>query len=270
MLSEVTKSYQGFTKTITKNNQIVKETWHGFKNVISGFVEDNKVGSSGVYGELTNIQFTCKEGPIWKAELTWEKLNSSGDENWVNPEDNYGPERSSLTTRQNQMSIETHHNYKLNWNNFFIIRKEGTHDQADQGITYYWNVATIEDNIPEEYAEDFKWIKDRDDLPEGWEILYPPQMPGVEYYFIPYYELTQIGTHGKREQTAWAVSQIAGKIANPTNGDFGIVEQHGGNWLCQGATINYDGKYWVAQCSYTWSPDGWEPEIYEDTTQQEN
>lgn len=267
MLSEVTKSYQGFTKTVNKNAETVRETWHGFKDVISGYVEGFNIGQNGTYGELTNIQFTCQEGPIWKAQLTWEKISNGGSSGYTSPEDNYGPQRSTLTTRQNQMPLETHKNYKLNWNHFLIWKvKEG---EDPSTILGQWFIdAGLNDAIPEAYIKDYRIVKNRSEIPEGWDVVGGMEKAGVEYYFIPYYELTQIGTHARAQQAAWAVSNIAGKIATPTMGDFGIVNAHGGDWLCEGANVQFDGEYWVAQCTYTWSPEGWDVDLYDEAEEE--
>lgn len=45
---------------------------------------------------------------------------------------------------------------------------------------------------------------------------------------------------------------------------FGIVKKLGGNWLCEGGSVSYDGKYWIATCTYAHSPDGWDQDLYTD------
>lgn len=44
----------------------------------------------------------------------------------------------------------------------------------------------------------------------------------------------------------------------------GIVDKLGGDWLCEGGSISYDGKYWIAQCTYAHSPEktGWDKDLY--------
>ena len=66
------------------------------------------------------------------------------------------------------------------------------------------------------------------------------------------------------KQASWALSNRAGLIATPQNGDFDIVKKYGGNWLCEGGNVSYDGNYWIATCTYTHSPDkdGWESKLY--------
>lgn len=89
------------------------------------------------------------------------------------------------------------------------------------------------------------------------------QCRGVEGYDYPSYEITESAKHGSEKQAGWAIKNKAGKITKPENGDFDIVKKYGGNWLCQGATIRYDGKYWISVCTYLYSPDGWNEELYD-------
>lgn len=91
-------------------------------------------------------------------------------------------------------------------------------------------------------------------------------MPGVDSYDFPIYELTESSKHGSQKQAGWAIAKKAGKIAKPENGDFDITTKFKGDWLCEGGTISYDGRYWVATVTYTHSPDkdGWNKHLYDE------
>lgn len=86
----------------------------------------------------------------------------------------------------------------------------------------------------------------------------------MQYRECPVYELTESSKHSSKKQAAWAVAKKAGRIAEPEEGDFDITKKYYGNWRCDGATISYDGKYWIAECHYTYSPDkkGWDRDLY--------
>ena len=90
--------------------------------------------------------------------------------------------------------------------------------------------------------------------------------PGVDSFDFPVYEVTESSKHTSQRAAGWAVGRRAGRISSPVNGDFGIVRRFGGNWLCEGGTVSYDGRYWVATCTYTHSPDrkGWDGDLYRD------
>ena len=139
-----------------------------------------------------------------------------------------------------------------------------------------------------------KWIEDASQLPTetqtvedtsttpattkkvSWQIACMQTKAGVEYYQIPTYEVTEYSKHVNRNDAAWSIAQKSGKPRFPTYGDFGLQNKfYPGDaasgvfhWLCLGGNINFDGKYWVAQCTYQWAGgSGWDTEIYPCTTE---
>lgn len=60
-----------------------------------------------------------------------------------------------------------------------------------------------------------------------------------------------------------AVHYKAQRICHPLNGDFGITKKYGGNWLCEGGNVSFDGKHWVASLTYLYSPTGWDTDLYD-------
>ena len=115
----------------------------------------------------------------------------------------------------------------------------------------------------------YAWGATINDLPVlpkkcTWKKIANMTKPGVENYSYPVYTLTERSKHGSKKQAGWALAKKAGEIAVPTAGDFDIVKKFGGDWLCEGGTVSYDGRYWVATCVYTHSPDigGWDKDLY--------
>ena len=142
-----------------------------------------------------------------------------------------------------------------------------------------------------------KWIEDASQLPTdvqmkedttttpptpvkvSWQIACMQTKAGVEYYQIPTYEVTEYSKHTSRNDAAWSIAQKSGKPRFPSYGDFGLQKKfYPGDaasgvfhWLCLGGNINFDGKYWVAQCTFQWCDgSGWDTEIYPCTTQEYN
>lgn len=87
--------------------------------------------------------------------------------------------------------------------------------------------------------------------------------PGVENWEIPVATITESSRHNTKSAASWAVSKRAGLIGTPTKGDFSIVSRYGGNWRCDGGSVQFDGKKWVATRQWTWSPTSWDTEIYD-------
>lgn len=110
-----------------------------------------------------------------------------------------------------------------------------------------------------------------------WTVVFYPRKPGVDHFEFPTYTITQTGKYNSRLSCAWAM-KTGGMLAYPTLGDFGIqayihpailtaavTEPPSGYWLCEGGTVEYDGKNYAATCKFTYSPDpkGWDLELYD-------
>lgn len=158
------------------------------------------------------------------------------------------------------MPLEHAYNYVTCWN-YYLIGLGNT-----LTLPTWWETSkTLNTN-----DANWRWIRTSSELPtqkengKSWMIYKKPKKPGVEYYQLPTYELTESAKHNNQKQAGWAITKKAGKIAVPKNGDFGIVDTYGGNWLCEGASISYDGKFWIATCTYVWSGDayGWDKDLY--------
>lgn len=91
------------------------------------------------------------------------------------------------------------------------------------------------------------------------------QKPGLSTYNIPTYTMTQYARAKDKSNGGWVVGKRAGKIADPQKGDFGIVKKFGGNWLCEGGSVQHDGRSWLCELQYTWSGDSWgfDQQIYD-------
>jgi hypothetical protein len=166
----------------------------------------------------------------------------------------YGPKSSQLTIRMLSLPLEKSKKYLTNWN--YSLAAKGNLPVPQW---WYTNKTLV---IPASDNDKYKWIKESSELQQGWQIIMSKQKPGYESYSYPIYELTETSKHGNKQQAGWAVAKKAGKIDFPTNGDFDIVQKFGGNWLCEGGSISYDGKYWIANCTFAHSPDGWDLDLY--------
>lgn len=98
-----------------------------------------------------------------------------------------------------------------------------------------------------------------------WTPLIGRYKPGVTSYDYPVYEMTQYGKFKDKSSAGNLVSNKIGKIVTPAKGDFGINNKLDGNWLCEGATVRSDGKYWIGTITYIHSADslGWDPDLYD-------
>ena len=308
-LNKIQVKEQGFSQSCTAESLQTTITYESRKPVLTGRVwtpsNPNgawKCGSNDAnYGRLDSINIQQGDGPFFTATLTYTQPLSSqiiiniGD-------DNTEATMNSLTVKMLSLPLEKNKNYAYTWNHMLIgLSGYGPTDAL------WHDISGILSGISRQTAIDYynnnsdcmRWINDISQLPtdpekrtvppenEGdeptvenfkWYIMYDKTKPGVEYYQIPTYEITEYTKHNGRNNAAWAAAQRSGKLKFPTYGDFGLTNYYYGTppascyyWLCQGGDIHYDGKYWVAQCTYIWSPEptGWDTALYDVATDKQ-
>lgn len=110
----------------------------------------------------------------------------------------------------------------------------------------------------------------------GWGVREPMQKPGIQYWNLATYSITESGRYNRLSAAQWAL-KTGGLITYPSMGDFGIQKYYHpdnltcalsavkGYWLCEGGQINYDGKYYNASVKYTWCllDSGWDQDVYQ-------
>lgn len=248
---DVIKNYQGFKKTVEKTASSIQETYIGFKDKCETFMGGFSAGqiTEGL-GKLISIDFEQVEGPYWKVVLNW---STEKDEDGNDNPGGYGQKASTLSIRMLSLPIEKAKGYNVGWNyNLF-----GTENAS---LPVPWEV-TSSLVIPDEYKQNYQWSKNST-LSDGWTMLCEMYKPGVETYDYPIYELTEHSRHNGQTSAGNAVIKKSGKIATPEYGDFGIVNKLGGDWLCEGGSISFNGEDWIASLTYAHSPDGWDKDLY--------
>lgn len=160
-------------------------------------------------------------------------------------------------------------NYRTNWNHILI--QLTNIENYDGQCPLWWTTAQTTD-IPEEDVKKYKWISDISELPNpsdtvmiddetyAWTVIQDKQKPGVESFDYPIYEIIESGEYSSERKASWVIQKAAGKIfTKPELGNFGIT---GGNWLCEGGSVNFNGAKWVATRTWTHSPQGWDTDLY--------
>lgn len=143
-----------------------------------------------------------------------------------------------------------HKNYRKNWNNdLWCEAPSGT----TPPVPAWWNTAGSRSS-PQitEGAYVYKWLSANSDGPiaqyqgKVWSCLKTALKPGLEYWQVPAYTIRESGRYLEKSQASWVTQKRAGKITTPIRGDFGVVDRWGGNWLCEGGSVTFDGSMWVA------------------------
>lgn len=291
----VVLEYQGFTQTRDQNNLNTQVTYQSTREIIESTITGNakwKIGTvDDAWGRLDSINSQPGDGPFWKAVLNYNQPLSSGVIITI-PGDDKKPTQNSLTVRMMSMPIESHPHYKYCWNHSLATCQPNPYQLAD--ISGF-DAQQAQEFCAEHTSGGFcfmKWIQNDAELPtepyiqvEGdeefinpWRVAVYMTKPGVSTYDFPTYEIREYAKHKERTDAAWSLAVKNGKLKFPKYGDFGLESklfdsshQPTSNppcyhWLCEGGGVNYDGKFWVADCVYLFSPDdnGWDnPDMYD-------
>ena len=243
-------------------------------------------------GTLEEAKIQPGDGPFWNLQLSYNNPLSTSI---TTPTSTISadPTENSLVVKMLSMPLETHPNYIYSWNHALsgcCLTNEEI--QTVTGIALTAKLSAAEALInSDDYRGRLRWIKSPDQIPTEketvtmsdestsagfWKVIVGMKKAGVEYYQIPTYEIQQRAKHAKREDASWSIAQRSGKIAFPKFGDYGIQGYFHtlnsgtprGYWLCQGGGIEYDGKNYIANCTYLYSPDpnGWDLQMYQFAT----
>lgn len=291
-------TYKGFVQTRTAENlQTIityQSTEEKLNNMITGANHETSgwyIGMSSTvgYGNLDKISMKQEEGPFWHADLQWNRPLSAGI--IITTGNSTKPTESQLTVTMLEMSLKTLPNYAKVWTQWFAVRSD--HEGSIPTVSELLQLtgAAFDNNDPTDSDPTLMWLRDNTDKPdpekddEGnlltWSLPYKPTKIGYDYYVVPTYEITEYAKHSSKENAAWSMSTRSGKLKFPQNGDYGLEKRYpaatdaqgrtGRRWLCLGGDISFDGKYYIARCTYRWSnePTGWDKDLYHQPSQQE-
>lgn len=300
-------SYLGFSQTKTNNSLNTQQVFQSTREGLQSMMSDEPTWQINYqhpkFGRLESINLEQKD-TFWNATLNYTNPLNNGI--IITTPDNDQPYNTNLDITMLSLPLEKHPNYVYNWNHLLI--------SLTQLVVFPTIPIPDPKKISKDTAMrmynagkgQLRWIKDQSQIPVGKEqrIIYDEHgepassvlapwviasigqtvdgeftkvqrlKPGVEYYEIPTYEITEWGQYNSPSQCKWALV-AGGKLAYPRLGDFGIQNyQHpdlltgtltAGYWLCEGGNITFDGKYYNATCKYIWSPQpsGWDLDLYD-------
>lgn len=282
-------TYKGFVQTRTAQNLQTTITYQSTEQKLNAMITGAghetsgwNIGMSGVYGNLDKITMKQQEGPFWHADLQWNRPLSAGV--IITTGNSTKPTESNLTVTMIEMSLQTLPNYADIWTKYLAERSDNEVSVTLDGLLALTGAARTTSD-PTNDCLTLKWLNDKSDLPDPqtdengdpvtWSIKFEPTKLGIDYYMVPTYEITEYAKHSNKQNAAWSLVTKDGKLKYPQNRDFGLQNRWFPNcttgnspkyhWLCLGGDLNFDGKYWVARCTYRWSPDtnGWDQDMYQ-------
>lgn len=248
----------GKRKEWTREGVSVVYTYEGNENEIDALITLHDIGEGSDDGTLAAITKSQVGGSLWSAELRYE-IAGSGGGSATPPSNAWGSKSATLRGSMLSVPLQNHPRYRAKWDHYLAAAPT-----VAATLPSWWNTATSI-LLSGENDKKYRWILNADDRPttagQQWQILAVPTKPGFNAYDVATYSITETA---KYKTAAAAGNAVAGKlnhIGSPSE-IFGIS---GGNWKCDDASVQYDGKRWLGTVTWTRSGDnrGWDTEIYD-------
>lgn len=278
--------YKGFEQSRNDDTLNTQITFQSTQDKLQSVMTSTyKVGTQDAnYGRIDSLKLTQDSGPFWNLVVEYNQPLSAGI--IITTGNDNKATQNSLTVRMLSLPIQSHPNYKYIWNHSLASNYGSSQIEYSQisGLN-----AQQAADFAAAHSGRVRWISNDSQLPteplveenEGsedvftyyWKVEIEMTKPGVTSYDFPTYEIVQNARHKSRNNAAWSLATKSGKLKFPTYGDFGLQSKFYPSdatngkyhWLCLGGGVSFDGKYWIANCTYQWSPDpdGWDLQMYE-------
>ena len=235
--------YQGKNREKTADGTVITITWYGTQNECESMLASAAINSTTAgLGRLVSAGTRPGEGGFWEVYYKYSTAGYASGSSVTAPSTVVG--EKSATMNCSMMSTPLAPSW---WTN--------------QGASYV---------IPSADQKTFKVLNSNTELPQSpdlegytWEIIDTPAMPGVTSYDVACYTQQEKARYRNYADACAAVKNRANKTftsAQIVNNGF-----TGGNWKGDGASIAWDGEYWIATFTYTFSANasGWNSTLYE-------
>lgn len=264
--------YQGRSKEKNADGIITTVTWYGTKQECEQQLENAPINSTTVgLGRLFAASMAQGEGNFWEVSYKYTSAGYASGEQVVAPTTVVGEKSATMNCSLISTPLEQHPNYLMKWNHYLAARyKSG---QTVPTAPLWWDSAGATFIIPGADQLNFRICDSRGEIPSGfdaegyaWIEIDKPTMPGVQSYDVASYTQTEKSRYRQYADACAAIAARMNKIftsAQIVNNGF-----TGGNWKCDGATIEWDGEFWIATSTYTFSANasGWNTTLYETYT----
>lgn len=237
-------------------------------------------GKDDNYGYLTTWEIKPDTGPFWNLFVNYSSNNPYAITVSIGTASSTSDRTYTCNTIMKSMPLQTKSNYKYIWNHVLIYLDTDNYTPPSLATVSGYtckNDNTNYKNLTNASNGHLKWIKDANQMPTEpvyeetvnqesgeteqvphyWKIAWDAQKPGVDYYQMPVYEITEASR--TTQQPSWWKNNLPGKIVAPSE-KFGI---NTGEWLCHGGQMRYDGKVYDASCTYQWTPGTWDTDLYD-------
>lgn len=252
--------YQGREQSRSRDEATYRETWYGTESEVDAQIALLTIGdyTSGK-GYLHGWEKTQENAAVWDLSVSWRVTYArvGDDSEDEEPESGSTAQHTySLSVRNVQMPIEGHPSYRACWSHY-LLGKGAT-------LPAWWSTATDTLLSPSDRAY-YMWVSSIGEIPQEpdgsgnyWTILAQPTKPGVQVYDEACFVVTERSRHKHSADAGRAISTGINKVFDPAH-TFGIT---GGEWKLDEASVEHDGRRWVATCRWTRAL-SWDNDIYD-------
>ena len=249
----------GRRKEWTRDGEAAVYTYEGTEAEIDALIAQHTIGEVVNDGALVSMTKSQIGGTLWNAELRYE-ISGGGGGSATPPSNAWGSKSATLRGSVLAIPLANHSKYRANWDHY-LAAAPGTPDTPPN-----WWATADSVALSEALSLSYAWIGSPGELPSGptgrWRLLKTPTKPGYTTYDVATYSITETA---KYKTATAAGNAIAGKlnhVGSPSE-KFGIS---GGNWKCDDASVQWDGKRWLGTTTWTRSGDnkGWDKDLYDD------
>lgn len=232
-----------------------------------------------VEGSVKSTRLTQADGDIW--ELTVSFTTDAVDVTLMDSPDSYefGKFSASMSSTTMSMPLETHRRYRTQWNHFLCAATTTAGPYTGTLPDWYFTATGLTDNMRMGSGDVyFKWVRDVAELQTTedingtlyyWFVIRDPYIQDsngvkhktVDSYDEVYYTVTESAKFRTAEEAGKYAENTLNKIGAPSN-QFNLTW---GNWKCDSVSIQWTGKEWKMQLTWTHSGDylGWNDTLYD-------
>lgn len=252
------RKFQGREQSLSRDESIYRETWYGSETEIDEYIATLVIGSFVQdKGYVHEWQKKQDSPAVWQVEVTYRITYSvDADSNDEVEDGTTTPKTYSLSVRNIQIPLEEHKMYKANWNHYLI-------GLGNVPVPTWWATAT-NTLLDVDARKVYQWVSSIAEIPLEaneqklyWRILKDPVKPGVQVYDRACFVVTEKSKYRTSASAGQAISKNINEIGDPPH-KFSI---EGGQWKLDEASVEHDGKRWVATRTWT-RADEWDADLY--------
>ena len=233
---------------------------------LQSYIQENYAHNTTTseYGRISRVYFRCENG-IHYCDIEGSNDKDPNGNIYVNYTGN-GPDNHEITSVCIPMPLERLNGYRTCWDHWLWISVDDSSTMTSPFAppSGYQNYVDDKAFVSGGYL--YAWTEglyppsqDPGDKMKWFPCAGCPKKPGVTHVDYYTYQITEEGDHSTLDSAYWVMKEALNKPGKPFLGTMGV---NGGSWKCDHASIHPNGKRWKARLVWTWSPGGWDSDLY--------